>query len=153
VCSHHCDYWWNVCVRVVERIVVRKFRVLIFVVRFSEQRCGEFVWCEIQWFAMLFVLYGKGWASRKNIRLLYETLLWQKLNVKRVVASVAGINLLGESNHNMRGYSVDSRKWAVRQWMSYNMPESLSALCKIVSLTAANTRRIFEVSVACVRLV
>lgn len=32
------------------------------------------------------------------------------------------------------------------------MPESFSAFCKIVSLTAAKTKRIFEVSVACVRL-
>lgn len=32
------------------------------------------------------------------------------------------------------------------------MPESLSAFCNIVSFTAANTSRIFEVSVACVRL-
>ena len=35
---------------------------------------------------------------------------------------------------------------------NYRMPESLSAFCNIVSLTAANTRRIFDVSVACVRL-
>jgi hypothetical protein len=32
------------------------------------------------------------------------------------------------------------------------MPESFSAFCSIVSLTAAKTRRMFEVSVACVRL-
>lgn len=32
------------------------------------------------------------------------------------------------------------------------MPDSFSAFCNIVSLTAANTRRMFEVSVACVRL-
>lgn len=32
------------------------------------------------------------------------------------------------------------------------MPESLRAFCNMVSLTAANTSRIFEVSVACVRL-
>jgi hypothetical protein len=32
------------------------------------------------------------------------------------------------------------------------MPESLSALFNIVSFTAANTSRIFDVSVACVRL-
>ena len=34
----------------------------------------------------------------------------------------------------------------------YRMPESASALCKIVSLTAAKTSLIFDVSVACVRL-
>lgn len=32
------------------------------------------------------------------------------------------------------------------------MPESLRAFCKMVSLTAANTNRIFFVSVACVKL-
>ena len=35
---------------------------------------------------------------------------------------------------------------------AHNMPESAKALWRIVSLTAAKTRRIFEVSVACVRL-
>ena len=34
----------------------------------------------------------------------------------------------------------------------YRMPESRSAFCKIVSLTAAKTRRMLPVSVACVRL-
>ena len=34
----------------------------------------------------------------------------------------------------------------------YRIPESLRAFCRIVSLTAAKTRRIFVVSVACVRL-
>ena len=34
----------------------------------------------------------------------------------------------------------------------YRMPESAKALCKIVSLTAAKTSRIFDVSVACVKL-
>jgi hypothetical protein len=34
----------------------------------------------------------------------------------------------------------------------YKMPESFSAFCNIVSFTAAKTRRIFDVSVACVRL-
>ena len=32
------------------------------------------------------------------------------------------------------------------------MPESLSAFCSIVSFTAANTNRMFDVSVACVKL-
>lgn len=32
------------------------------------------------------------------------------------------------------------------------IPESLSAFCRIVSFTAAKTSRIFDVSVACVRL-
>lgn len=35
--------------------------------------------------------------------------------------------------------------------MDHKMPESLSAFCKIVSLTAAKTSRMFDVSVACVR--
>lgn len=34
---------------------------------------------------------------------------------------------------------------------NYNMPESLNAFCNKVSLTAAKTNRIFDVSVACVR--
>jgi hypothetical protein len=34
----------------------------------------------------------------------------------------------------------------------YKMPESFSAFCNIVSFTAAKTRRMFDVSVACVRL-
>lgn len=34
----------------------------------------------------------------------------------------------------------------------YRIPESLSALLSIVSLTAAKTNRMFDVSVACVRL-
>jgi hypothetical protein len=35
---------------------------------------------------------------------------------------------------------------------AHNIPESFSAFCNIVSLTAANTSRILVVSVACVRL-
>jgi len=34
----------------------------------------------------------------------------------------------------------------------YKMPESFSAFCNIVSFTAAKTSRMFDVSVACVRL-
>lgn len=33
------------------------------------------------------------------------------------------------------------------------MPESFNAFCKIVSFTAANTKRMFDVSVASVRLI
>lgn len=36
--------------------------------------------------------------------------------------------------------------------MRYNMPESLRAFWRIVSLTAAKTSRMLDVSVACVRL-
>lgn len=36
--------------------------------------------------------------------------------------------------------------------VSHSMPESASALCRIVSLTAAKTSLIFDVSVAWVRL-
>ena len=35
---------------------------------------------------------------------------------------------------------------------NHRIPESFRAFCNMVSLTAANTRRIFDVSVACVRL-
>jgi hypothetical protein len=34
----------------------------------------------------------------------------------------------------------------------HSMPESFSAFCSMVSLTAAKTSRMFDVSVACVRL-
>jgi hypothetical protein len=34
----------------------------------------------------------------------------------------------------------------------HRIPESFRAFCRIVSFTAANTKRIFVVSVACVRL-
>lgn len=36
---------------------------------------------------------------------------------------------------------------------NHRMPESFNALFRMVSLTAANTRRMFDVSVACVKLV
>lgn len=36
--------------------------------------------------------------------------------------------------------------------VAHKMPESASALWRMVSLTAAKTRRMFDVSVACVRL-
>ena len=35
---------------------------------------------------------------------------------------------------------------------SHNIPDSAKALCKIVSLTAANTSLMLDVSVACVKL-
>lgn len=35
---------------------------------------------------------------------------------------------------------------------NHSIPESFSAFCNIVSFTAAKTSRIFDVSVACVRL-
>ena len=44
---------------------------------------------------------------------------------------------------------VDSLKDA---FQGYRMPESLSAFCNIVSFTAAKTNRMFDVSVACVKL-
>ena len=37
-------------------------------------------------------------------------------------------------------------------YLHHRMPESLRAFCKMVSFTAANTKRIFVVSVAWVRL-
>ena len=42
--------------------------------------------------------------------------------------------------------------WAL-SFISHSIPESASALWRIVSFTAAKTRRMFEVSVACVRLI
>lgn len=40
----------------------------------------------------------------------------------------------------------------VKKNADYKMPESFNAFCKMVSLIAANTSRILEVSVACVKL-
>jgi hypothetical protein len=42
--------------------------------------------------------------------------------------------------------------WKACGGQRYNMPESFRAFCSIVSLTAAKTSRMLEVSVACVRL-
>ena len=36
--------------------------------------------------------------------------------------------------------------------MNHKMPDSMRAFCRMVSFTAANTNRILEVSVACVKL-
>ena len=44
------------------------------------------------------------------------------------------------------------RRLQVGRGSAHSMPESASALWRIVSLTAAKTRRIFEVSVAWVKL-
>ena len=41
---------------------------------------------------------------------------------------------------------------ALKRAVFYRMPESARALCNIVSLTAAKTSRMFDVSVAWVRL-
>lgn len=43
-------------------------------------------------------------------------------------------------------------RFEVRVEDAHNIPESARALCRMVSFTAANTRRMLEVSVACVRL-
>ena len=49
--------------------------------------------------------------------------------------------------------SHNRNKEKVGVWVRYyRMPESLSALLRMVSLTAAKTNRMFDVSVACVRL-
>ena len=40
----------------------------------------------------------------------------------------------------------------MRKGPDQRMPESLRAFCNMVSLTAAKTSRMFDVSVACVRL-
>lgn len=51
-----------------------------------------------------------------------------------------------------RPYAERTRKDIVCGVEDHSMPESLSAFCSIVSLTAAKTSRMLEVSVACVRL-
>ncbi len=50
------------------------------------------------------------------------------------------------------GSVVCKGRLQVGRGSAHSMPESASALWRIVSLTAAKTRRIFEVSVAWVRL-
>jgi hypothetical protein len=47
------------------------------------------------------------------------------------------------------GRRMNSGQHVVRD---YKMPESFKAFCNMVSLTAAKTSRMFDVSVACVRL-
>ena len=46
---------------------------------------------------------------------------------------------------------MDACESITRSWY-HKIPESFSAFCRIVSLTAAKTRRMFDVSVAWVRL-
>lgn len=50
------------------------------------------------------------------------------------------------------GILVRKERLEVGRGSAHSMPESASALWRIVSLTAAKTRRIFEVSVAWVKL-
>lgn len=50
------------------------------------------------------------------------------------------------------GWISAQRERFARAVVIYRMPESAKARCKMVSLTAAKTRRMLEVSVACVRL-
>ena len=57
----------------------------------------------------------------------------------------------GRSMHSGRRVAPETVEGSVGQ--RYNMPESFKAFCKIVSLTAAKTSLMLEVSVACVRLV
>ncbi len=46
-----------------------------------------------------------------------------------------------------------SQSMYIKRGSHQRIPESLRALFKIVSLTAANTRRMLDVSVACVKLI
>lgn len=58
------------------------------------------------------------------------------------------------SLYGVKGVVVEIESTVVKDRMrqDHNIPESLSAFCSIVSLTAAKTSRMFDVSVACVRL-
>jgi hypothetical protein len=67
--------------------------------------------------------------------------------------------LLSRKNASSKVQSCQKRRIVFRLfsspttgWQAYSIPESFSALFRIVSLTAAKTNRILEVSVACVRL-
>lgn len=52
----------------------------------------------------------------------------------------------------MKSRSRNKEKKAKVSVRYYRIPESLSALLRMVSFTAAKTNRMFDVSVACVRL-
>jgi hypothetical protein len=67
--------------------------------------------------------------------------------VKGLVYYIVG----GRSMHSGRRVAPETVEDVVRR--RYNIPESFKAFCNIVSLTAAKTRRMLEVSVACVRLI
>lgn len=65
------------------------------------------------------------------------------------------LNIIKESRiSSLSAWLVSCRKAkrGVRKCRRQRMPESFRALFKIVSLTAAKTRRMFDVSVACVKL-
>lgn len=68
------------------------------------------------------------------------------------IGTVCGhkVGLRGRVRIRTGGHLCD---WVLGVYFSgYRMPESFKAFCRIVSLTAAKTKRIFEVSVAWVRL-
>jgi len=46
---------------------------------------------------------------------------------------------------------IDSETEMLTKQVDYKIPESFRAFCKIVSFTAANTSRMLDVSVACVK--
>jgi len=56
-----------------------------------------------------------------------------------------------EEGERGKGKERDEKENEVRKNQNYRMPESFNAFCRIVSFTAANTKRMFVVSVACVR--
>ena len=58
----------------------------------------------------------------------------------------------GRSMHSGRRVAPETVEEVMGGRGRYNIPESLRAFCNIVSLTAAKTSRMLEVSVACVRL-
>lgn len=70
--------------------------------------------------------------------------------------SIWGIRTLFDFSGWVRGGGVVVWWWAgmidIRRFLHQSIPESFKAFCKMVSLTAAKTSRMFEVSVACVRL-
>ena len=63
-----------------------------------------------------------------------------------------GYNSSLERRLRRRGGTLFPRGDAGGRRGAHSMPESASALWRMVSLTAAKTRRMFDVSVACVRL-
>ena len=55
-------------------------------------------------------------------------------------------------SHRMPHGRLDEGEKVIKDGGAHNIPESASALWRMVSFTAANTSRMLDVSVACVRL-
>lgn len=62
----------------------------------------------------------------------------------------ANLTIVSQHSYSRMRWKVEEASLSVPK-VAHKIPESLSAFCKIVSLTAAKTNLIFDVSVACVK--